>query len=320
MLLSCVCIIHGLISLPTSINTRTLSISGRFNRHLSYTHGTMTLDMNRLNIHDILDSTSNHLKKSSPIWKTTLASIAILTASLFSTPFHELPISNAADTAKVGLCLLQSCQKELLQCVLNPKCFANIICLNTCNSNDGVKEANCQIRCGDLFENDVVGVFNTCAVSQKKCVPRKYTPELYPPANPDSLVKTFDMKTWNGRWYITAGLNKAFDIFDCQVHFFNSPTPDKMYAKINWRVTEPDEEFFTKNAIQKFMQDPKNPAHLINHDNEYLHYEDDWYIIDYEPNDFVLVYYQGRNDAWEGYGGAFLCKLPSYVFNINQHH
>jgi hypothetical protein len=30
------------------------------------------------------------------------------------------------------------------------------------------------------------------------------------------------------------------------------------------------------------------------------------YILDYEPNDFVLVYYMGSNDAWDGYGGAFL--------------
>lgn len=67
-----------------------------------------------------------------------------------------------------------------------------------------------------------------------------------------------------------------------------------------------DGEFFTKNAIQKFVQDPSNPAHFINHDNEYLHYKDDWFILDYEPNDFVLVYYRGSNDAWDGYGGAFL--------------
>jgi violaxanthin de-epoxidase len=68
----------------------------------------------------------------------------------------------------------------------------------------------------------------------------------------------------------------------------------------------PDGEFFVKNAVQKFVQDPKNPALLLNHDNEYLHYKDDWYIVDYEPDNFILVYYKGSNDAWDGYGGAFL--------------
>lgn len=210
----------------------------------------------------------------------------------------------AADTVKVGKCLLQSCQKELAQCILNPKCFANVICLNTCNGRKD--EPACQIKCGDLFENEVVGVFNACAVSQKKCVPQKQDEGLYPIPAKESLVKKFDTSIWNGRWYITAGLNKVFDIFDCQVHFFTSPYPGKFYAKLFWRVTEPDGEFFTKNAIQRFVQDPKNPAIMYNHDNEYLHYKDDWYIVDYEPNDFVLVYYRGSNDAWDGYGGAFL--------------
>lgn len=112
------------------------------------------------------------------------------------------PSAIAADTVAVGKCLLQSCQKELAQCILNPKCLANVICLNTCN--DRKDEAECQIRCGDLFENDVVGVFNSCAVSQKKCVPQKANEGLYPLPAPESLVKKFDTGMWNsgnGRWY-----------------------------------------------------------------------------------------------------------------------
>lgn len=53
-------------------------------------------------------------------------------------------------------------------------------------------------------------------------------------------MKSFDTSVWDGRWYISAGLNKIFDTFDCQVHFFNSPKPGLFFAKINWRVTEPD--------------------------------------------------------------------------------
>lgn len=203
--------------------------------------------------------------------------------------------------------MLQSCQKELGACLLNPKCFANVICLNTCN--DRKDEAECQIKCGDMFENEVVGKFNTCAVSQKRCVPQKQDENEWPLPAAESMVKKFDTEIWNGRngrWYISAGLNKVFDTFDCQVHFFDSPYKGKFYAKLFWRVTEPDGEFFTKDAVQRFIQDPKNPAHLINHDNDYLHYKDDWYIIDSEPDDFVLVYYKGSNDAWDGYGGSFL--------------
>ena len=181
-------------------------------------------------------------------FKNVIASAGIFAATVLP-PNFITPNSFAADTVAVGKCLLKSCQKELAQCVLNPKCLANVICLNTCNGRKD--EPECQIKCGDLFENEVVGVFNSCAVSQKKCVPQKQSEGEYPLPSSSSMVKKFDTSIWNGRWYITAGLNKIFDTFDCQVHFFTSPSPGKFYAKLFWRITEPDGEFFTKDAIQR---------------------------------------------------------------------
>ena len=66
------------------------------------------------------------------------------------------------------------------------------------------------------------------------------------------------------------------------------------------------------------MQSPGNPAILQNHDNVTLHYEDDWYIAAFKPEAYALVYYRGRNDAWDGYGGAVLYTRaptvdPSFV-------
>lgn len=240
-----------------------------------------------------------------PQWlKITLAALGIASLPI------AIPKTYAADTVKVGTCLLQKCQLELAQCVLNPRCLANVICLNTCNGRPD--ESECEIKCGDTFENEVVGVFNNCAVSAKKCVPQTVTVGEWPLPNKDAFVKKFDSSVWNGKWYISAGLNKLFDTFDCQAHFFTSNEPGKFFAKIFWRINEPDGEFFTKNALQRFVQDPTNPAHFINHDNEYLHYKDDWYIIDYLPEEYVLVYYMGSNDAWDGYGGAFLySRSPS---------
>jgi violaxanthin de-epoxidase len=117
-------------------------------------------------------------------------------------------------------------------------------------------------------------------------------------------------KLWGKTTHIT-GQNPLFDIFPCQVHFFTETEDGKFFGKLNWRVEEPDGEFFTKDAVQEFYQDPKDPSHLINHDNEYLHYKDDWWIIDYEYDNnpsgvppFAFVYYRGSNDAWDGYGGA----------------
>lgn len=84
-----------------------------------------------------------------------------------------------------------------------------------------------------------------------------------------------------------------------QVHFFNSPKPGYLVGKLNWRIKEPDGEFFTRDVVQTFDQDPKNPAHLVNKDNEYLHYRGKshvvgwygvvWYVKVNEDNNFLLT-------------------------------
>lgn len=45
-----------------------------------------------------------------------------------------------------------------------------------------------------------------------------------------------------------------------------------------------------------------DPAILLNHGNDFLHYEDDWFIVKYRPEAYNFVYYKGNNDAWKGYG------------------
>jgi violaxanthin de-epoxidase len=190
--------------------------------------------------------------------------------SLFSGGLPHPPVAAAVDSVKVGKCLLQNCQLELARCILDPKCLANVICLNTCNNK--ADEVGCQIGCGDLFENEVVGQFNACALSKKQCVPRKEDDGSYPVPADSTLVKSFDINSFKGKWYISAGLNPLFDIFDCQVHFF-TVQGDKLYGKLNWRITQPDGEFFTRDTVQRFVQDPQFPGKLYNHDNEYLHYQ-----------------------------------------------
>jgi violaxanthin de-epoxidase len=225
----------------------------------------------------------------------------------------------ATDSGAIVSCLFSKCRLPLAKCIGNPKCLANVACINTCNGRPD--EIECQIKCGDLFENEVVGEFNKCVVSDMGCVKQQADNGLYPEPTKEQLVSQFDTKLWNGRWYITAGQNPLFDIFPCQVHFFTEPSPGTFYGKLNWRVEEPDGEFFTRDALQQFVQDPKNPAHLLNHDNEYLHYKDDWYIVDFEYDDnkdgvppFAFIYYRGSNDAWDGYGGVVVytreSKLP----------
>lgn len=251
-----------------------------------------------------------------------MASAMVALTISFNTfgPLHSVEPAFASDGKAIGLCLLQKCRLPLAKCITNPNCLANVICINTCNGKED--ETGCQIKCGDIFENEAVGAFNKCAVSDMDCVPTRPDDGSYPVPADDVVVPKFNTNLWNGKWYITAGQNELFDIFPCQVHFFTETEPGKFFGKLNWRVTEPDGEYFSRDAVQEFVQDPKQPGHLINHDNEYLHYQDDWYVIDYAEDGnkegvppFAFVYYRGANDAWVGYGGAVVytrdSKLPT---------
>lgn len=122
----------------------------------------------------------------------------------------------------------------------------------------------------------MVDEFNECAVSRKKCVPRKSDVGEFPVPDPGVLVQRFNMADFNGKWYITSGLNPTFDAFDCQLHEFHVED-GKLVGNLTWRIKTPDTGFFTRSAVQKFVQDPSQPGILYNHDNEYLHYQDDWY-------------------------------------------
>ena len=226
---------------------------------------------------------------------------AIMTSPFAMPPAHAT--TSSQDSGAIVGCLFQKCALPLGECILNPKCLLNVACINTCTGRPD--EINCQIECGNLFENDVVGKFNKCAISDMSCVPRQADDGSYPVPAPSAVVPTFDTKLFNGRWYITAGQNKLFDTFPCQVHFFTETQKGQFFGKLNWRIQEPDGEFFTRDALQEFVQDPAQPGHLVNDNNEYLHYSDQWWIIDYEydnnPNGvppFAFVYYRGSNDAW----------------------
>nr|KJB44724.1 hypothetical protein B456_007G268500 [Gossypium raimondii] len=224
---------------------------------------------------------------------------------LLACAYLVIPSAAAVDALKTCTCLLKECRIELAKCIANPSCAANVACLQTCN--DRPDETECQIKCGDLFENNVVDEFNECAVSRKKCVPQKSDIGEFPVPYPAVLVENFNIADFTGKWFISSGLNPTFDTFDCQLHEFHTEG-GKLVGNLSWRIRTPDGGFFTRSATQRFVQDPNHPGILYNHDNEYLHYQDDWYIIsskiENKPDDYVFVYYRGRNDAWDGYGGA----------------
>lgn len=231
-----------------------------------------------------------------------LAALAIGSSVLTTAPQQLLA---ATDGAAIGTCLIQKCPAALARCVLtDASCIANLLCIQTCT--DRPDEGDCQIECGDKFTSPVVADFTKCAVTDTQCVPQRQDDGSWPVPAPDTLVKEFSTESFDGNWYISAGLNKAFDIFDCQLHKFEAPTPTKLVGNLQWRIKDPiaGTRFVTRYTVQEFVQDEKQPGVLYNHDNDFLHYQDDWYILAEKKDEYVLVYYRGSNDAWDGYGGA----------------
>lgn len=285
----------------------------------AHRHGFNSENTNSPNALGLLEA---HLKPLATALKSGTVAMALLLATCTMTqlPATATAAAEATAASQTLTCLLQKCRLPLAKCIANPKCLLNVACINTCNGRDD--EIECQIKCGDKFENKVVGEFNKCAVSDMDCVKQKPDDGSYPVPKPEVVVTKFDTnKFFKGKLYITAGQNPLFDIFPCQVHFFESTGKNSFVGKLNWRIEEPDGEYFTRDALQAFVQDPEQAGHLLNHDNEYLHYTDDWWVIDYEYDNngkgvppFAFVYYRGSNDAWDGYGGVVIytrdSKLP----------
>ena len=230
-----------------------------------------------------------------------LAAAVVVSSTMFATPPAALAVT---DGAAIGKCLIGKCTLPLARCVADPVCAANLLCIQTCTNRPD--EGDCQIKCGDEFSNDVVGSFTKCAVTDTQCVPQRGDDNSWPVPKNEVLVDKFKPEDFVGEWYISAGLNKAFDTFDCQLHKFESPAPDKLVGNLQWRIKDPiaGTNFVTRYTVQEFVQDPLQEGILYNHDNEFLHYQDDWYILAQKKDEYVLIYYRGSNDAWDGYGGA----------------
>jgi violaxanthin de-epoxidase len=196
-----------------------------------------------------------------------------LSAVLALAPPGELMLAIAKDlvdprAVESGKCLLSRCQLELAACVADEKCAESLVCLNSCYGRPD--EADCQIKCGDLYASKAVMTFNTCAITTNDCVKQKQDTGEYAVPPLANMAEGFDATVFGEekRWYIVAGLNPDFDLFDCQEHFFDSPDPDHMAVKINWRINRPNGQFYERSDVQTFYADAESPAIMHNNGNE----------------------------------------------------
>jgi len=197
---------------------------------------------------NIIADANNKLTTHIQMLSSSLLSVCLLTSCVVPPTTFSVPPASASDGAAIAACLFKKCPGYLAKCIANPMCLGNVICINTCNGK--ADETGCQIKCGDIFENDVIGEFNKCAVSDMSCVPQKADDGSYKAIPRSDTVQKFDTSLFTGKWYITAGQNKLFDTFPCQVHFFESTGKDSFVGQLNWNILEPDGEQFSRNAVQ----------------------------------------------------------------------
>ena len=150
---------------------------------------------------------------SGPLAASNVARSALAALLVVSSTFSPLVASPAlakTDSAAIGTCLIKNCPGPLAKCVTDGSCLTNLLCIQTCTGS--ADESICQINCGDKFTDNVVEAFTKCAVSEQHCVPQRGDDGSWPVPKNEALVTKFDPETFVGNWYISAGLNKAFDV------------------------------------------------------------------------------------------------------------
>jgi violaxanthin de-epoxidase len=160
----------------------------------------------------------------------------------------------------------------------------------------------------DLYEDEAMQALTDCTLTEHACYPPLPPANDYVPISDESLeVKAFDLRTLQGRWYVAAGGNPAFDCFPCAQHEFrynDKDKPPRLEATFSYRIARDDGSVFTRRGDKLITQKGNNGKLELRLDPDRMKYRDDWTVLANEPDeDYVVVYYHGTNVAWDGYGG-----------------
>ena len=109
------------------------------------------------------------------------------------------------------------------------------------------------------------------------------------------------------------GLSPTFDQNPCQVHIFQLITPEKgpphLLNRLSYRVKFPNGQYETRVGVGEIKQNFLAQPGILLVKTGKLNQRETWYILDYshvKGEEFVLVSYNGVNDAWAGFSGAVL--------------
>ena len=209
-------------------------------------------------------------------------------------------------------CAMQNCGRELSSCLRDPNCAKGLSCILGCTTKSEV--GKCQVRCTDLFGGDAMNELTECSLTTYHCIPPlPPDPKYAYPVAKELTTRKFDISLLRGKWYVAAGLNEAFDCFDCQEHYFYQPSDPILRksrmvadAAFSFRIKYDDGSWFTKTEYKRIISTDENfPGFLqliLRPDR--MNYMDQWNILTWNPDEYFVVQYRGRNAAWNGYGGV----------------
>jgi violaxanthin de-epoxidase len=241
------------------------------------------------------ESSTSPPPKGEAVFPALLVSVFLGAALIF----QPLPPVALAESSMA--CASTNCASSLRNCAGDRDCVRGLTCLLTCMTRED--EGSCQVRCMDLHENDVMRDLTACTLTKHRCYPPLPADPKYSIVSPAIAVPKFDIRVFEGTWFVTAGWNRAFDCFDCQEHVFRLQDPTTMAATFRYRIQRGDGSFFTRVGHKTIRQVAAGGRLELKLQPDQMKYKDDWTVLTYEPNIYIVVHYHGTNAAWAGYGG-----------------
>lgn len=227
---------------------------------------------------------------------------ALLAMAIATKPLDTLAINGEQYSYDSGMvCATKNCIRELKNCMTDKSCAPGLACLLSCRFREN--EGDCQVRCMDLYENRAMEELTECTLTKNSCYPPLPADSNFLPLSQpkNKAVKNFDISRFEGTWYVAAGLNRAFDCFDCQKHDFRVVN-NHLEATFTYRIKRDDGTFFTRRGDKRIKQTENSGVLELRLDPNRMNYLDTWTILASDPA-YLVVHYHGRNVAWDGYGG-----------------
>ncbi|KAJ1633841.1 hypothetical protein T492DRAFT_977415 [Pavlovales sp. CCMP2436] len=221
-------------------------------------------------------------------------------------------------------CFANSCMPQTQACLENSDCMKGLVCTARC-----LGDTKCISGCFAKFGNTDMDGLIKCSIEDNSCIKVAILPagpdsieEVPPPPLP--VLKAFDPKSLDGKWYKVMGWNSMYDCYDCQVNKFSTMTRGAeaeqgqglpaLQVDVDFDMPRPAKLLRSGHNHQHLREklefdEPGSKRTAHTHGSMFgLSFWENWFLIGEsqrgEPQ-FKFVYYNGRT-IQNKYDGAFV--------------